>query len=411
MRSILRFVSDHDVEGEQPHKKPSDPPSQVDQDTLRWVESSGRSLVPRQRTPDTYTEPRQEPDGHEYARGMHARPGQEPDHEDSNKPFRGPVFDPAFAKVAALLLALMFLAKVYGAARFSLTTATALATAGSPVSVLLGTLTLYEYAFIGLVAAASAWAFAAGLRRTGELRWWRPLTFPLAVFTCFLTPLYYLKWAFISVAAALICFGALKSPPAITLFSRVYQLFGALESSLNKLFKRAHQQQPPPEVVGHTPDGRSVTQSLEYADDEGSQPSTQGCPDQWVPPNASRVAVYVAIMAIMLFIFVTIQRPWLPAEVVTLSKPITVNPVTRETATRPVVYVIADGSGWTTLLIDSDRYLAMVPTVDVQKQRICHLNDQLGNGQTLFDFIMGRPYTSPNLSCSRLTDQPEEKTN
>jgi hypothetical protein len=292
------------------------------------------------------------------------------------------------------LLALLFLAKIYGAARFSLTTATALATAGSPVSVLLGTLALYEYAFIGLVAAASAWAFAAGLRRTGQLRWWRPLTFPLAVVTCLLTPLYYLWWAFGSVAAALICFGTLNTSMASKLFTRALQLFVAFKSSLLKtLRRRAHQQQLPPEVVG-----------------QGSQPGSQDRSDQWVPPNASRVAVYVAMMAIMLFIFVTIQRPWLPAEVLTLSKPITVDPATHETATTPVAYVIADGGGLTTLLIDSDRYLAMVPTADIQRRRICHLNDQLGNGQTLFDLIMGQPYTSPNLSCSRLTNQPEEKT-
>ena len=370
-------MSEHRVEGGRPRKRLSDSPQGAGQREARRPPPPERSLVPRPRATETVAGARHEPDSDESLASTHAGLDQEPDREDDKKPFRSPsVFDPAFAKVAALLLALLFLAKIYGAARFSLTTATALATAASPVSVLLGTLALYEYAFIGLVAAASAWAFAAGFRRTGELRWWRPLTLPLAVVTCLLTPLYYLAWIFGSFAAALLGFVVLRS------------------KLVNRLFQRVRPRQPPPEGAG-----------------QADQPGAEERRDQWVPPNASRVAVYVAMMAIMLFVFVTIQRPWLPAEVVTLSKAITVDPVTGETAIRPVAYVIADSDGWTTLLIDSDRYLAIIPTRDVQRLRICHLSGQLGNGQTLFDWITRRPYTSPNLSCSLLTDQSEEKGN
>ncbi len=248
------------------------------------------------------------------------------------------------------MLALLFLTKIYGAARFSLTTSTALAAAASPVSVLFGTLGLYEYAFIGLAASASAWAFVAGIRQAG-VRWWWPLTLPLAVFLSLLTPFYYLKWA---IASILVVF-ALRD--IMTVASRI--------------FSRADQ--------------------------------------PWVVPSYNKIAVMVAMAAVMTFVFATIQRPWLPAEVVNLSKPITIDPMTHEEAARPVAYIIAEGNGWVTLLIDSDRYLAIVPETEVERQRICHLNGQLGNGQPFFDWIIGRPYVSPNLSCSDLTDQPEEK--
>ena len=275
-------------------------------------------------------------------------------------------FDTTFAKIASLLLALLFLVKIYGAARFSLTTATALAAAASPVSVLLGTLALYEYAFMALVAPVSAWIFIAGIRRSGALRWWWPLTFPLAVFACLLTPVYYLAWAGAAVALA---FG-------------IDQLLKRFVPSLMRRFPKAH-------AAGQQ---------------EGSEQ-----PSPWNPPTVSRVALGVAMLAVMAFVFLTIQRPWLPAEVVTLSKPVTVDPVTHETAARPVAYVIDENAGWTTLLIESDRYLTMIKTADIQRRRICHLSGQLGSGQPLFDWLINTPYTSPNLSCSLLTDQPEEK--
>jgi hypothetical protein len=270
--------------------------------------------------------------------------------ESGTRRSRSPnVFDPAFAKIAALLLALLFLAKIYGAARFSLTTATALAAAASPVSVLLGTLALYEYAFMALVSSVCGWVFIAGIRHADELRRWWPLTFPLAVFTCLLTPLYYLMWAGIAIAAAL----------GIGLLLRFAVPW------LSHRLKKSR-----------------------------------------TPPTISTVAVFTAMLAVMTFVFGTIQRPWLPAEVITLDKPITVDPATHETAARPVAYIIAESSGWTTLLIDSDRYLAMVKTADIQRRRICHLSGQLGSGQPFFDWIINQPYTSPNLSCSLLTDQP-----
>jgi hypothetical protein len=76
---------------------------------------------------------------------------------------------------------------------------------------------------------------------------------------------------------------------------------------------------------------------------------------------------------------------------------------------RPVVFLVSEANGWVTMLIDEDRYLALVPLSDIKTQRICHLNGQLGEGQTLYQWLRGQPYGSPNLGCWVLTDQPREK--
>ena len=92
-----------------------------------------------------------------------------------------------------------------------------------------------------------------------------------------------------------------------------------------------------------------------------------------------------------------------------LSQPLTVNPQSKEKSSRPVVFLVSEANGWAAMLIDEDRYLALVPLSDIQTQRICHLNGQLGDGQTLYQWLRGQPYSSPNLGCWVLTDQPKEK--
>jgi hypothetical protein len=69
----------------------------------------------------------------------------------------------------SLLLVLLLLVKVYGVARFSLTTSVTLVTA-APLSVLIGTLELYAYAFTAALAAAALWLFIMGMLANGELR-------------------------------------------------------------------------------------------------------------------------------------------------------------------------------------------------------------------------------------------------
>ena len=71
---------------------------------------------------------------------------------------------------------------------------------------------------------------------------------------------------------------------------------------------------------------------------------------------------------------------------------------------------ISDANGLVTMLVDDHRYLAVVPAAEVESREPCRMPDQLGNGQPLVDWLLGRPYQSPNLACWRLTDQADERS-
>ena len=243
----------------------------------------------------------------------------------------------AAARVTALVVLVLLLVKVYGVARFSLATATRLATA-APLSVVLGTLALYEYAVMALLAGLGVLLFVAGVAGRGNLRRWAPLTLTLAVTATLITPVLYLIWAGGAVVVVLALWVALH---------------------------------------------------------------------RWAGP--ARIALWVAAPLLAGFVLATLSHPWLPAEVVTLRTPVVVNPQTKELSARPVVYLLSEQNGWATLLVDSDRYLAVVPASGITAQRICQAGSQLGEGQTLYQQLLRQPGSSPELACWRLTDQPEEQ--
>ena len=284
------------------------------------------------------------------------------------------------ATLTPVLLILLLLVKVYGVARFSLTTATALVTA-APLSVLIGTLTLYQYVSMAILAAGSlllsiAWYWhlypSAGpsgslfvvptrmtLRRRirsasytlyrhirfalrhpdfktilggrGPMRHLVPLTVLLMLFSLLLTPLYYLIRAGITSAAILILWIFLRRKvglPALT--------------------------------------------------------------------------AYAAVVALVISLLLTLETPWLPAEVVSLKHPIFVGLSSthkRMMSHDPVAFVVSDENGWTAILVNGDRYLAWVRDSDINSRTICHLASQLGSGRTVYLVLRGQPYISPNIGC------------
>jgi hypothetical protein len=235
------------------------------------------------------------------------------------------------AKVASALLVLLLLVKVYGVAHYSLTTATALVTA-APLSVLLGTLALYEYAVMAALAAAAVlWAISLFFTEKRELRKWAPLGLMLGIFAALVTPLFYLRWAGAAFALVLIAWLPLRHRIALSV-----------------------------------------------------------------------IAAYVAAAVAAGFVLVTISSPWLPAEVVMLRQPIQASPRLSATSNILTVFVISEDNGWETMLIDNDRYLVWLPAADVERRIICHQNNQLGQGQTFYQWIIGQPYSSPNVSCDPL---------
>jgi hypothetical protein len=80
------------------------------------------------------------------------------------------------ATMGSLLLFVFLIVKVYGVAGFSLTTATGLISA-QPVSVLVGSISLYAYAFLAFVAIL-LWLLILGLQnRNSTCRRYAPLIF------------------------------------------------------------------------------------------------------------------------------------------------------------------------------------------------------------------------------------------
>jgi hypothetical protein len=265
-------------------------------------------------------------------------------------------FDTTFIQVMSLLLVLLLLVKAYGVARFSLTTSVALVTA-APLSVLIGTLELYAYAFMAALAAVALWLFIMGMLANGELRRWTPLTFALFLFATLLAPPLYLYWTFGAVAISLILYQIfIKSPRAGNLYRRLTRSGGM--------------------------------------------------------PSPSRIAACIAALLAAGFLLVTIDRPWLPAEVVALKHPIIVRTTGArqhsEKTSRPVVFIVSEQNDETTMLVDEDRYLVSISTNDIEVRVTCRLEGQFGSRAPLLWVILGRSYSSPNLACWRLTDQPEE---
>ena len=85
--------------------------------------------------------------------------------------------------IAPFLLFTVLIAKAYGIAGFSLTTAAALVSA-TPLSIVIGIVALYVYAFAALVAVFSAALFACGFMKRYQKRCrpLMPLTCTLAAF-------------------------------------------------------------------------------------------------------------------------------------------------------------------------------------------------------------------------------------
>jgi len=260
----------------------------------------------------------------------------------------------ALTRIASIVLIFLLLIKVYGVAWFSLETATALVVA-APLSVLLGTLALYEYVFLAAITALAFLLFFMGIFKEGNFRRWMPLTFVLAVFSALLTPLFYLPWALVAIVIALAAYAA----------TRTWDKW-----------------------------------RMRHSGDEKAK----------ALPTLGRITMILGAIIVAATVLLTVDRPWLPAEVVDLSKPVIVNPRKATTSSRPVVFVVSEQNDWVTMLVNYDRYLLRVPSADVMRRRVCHLNWQLGNGRTLYQWLTGQPYYAAGLACWRLTDLKRQET-
>ena len=273
----------------------------------------------------------------------------------------------------ALLLIIFLVIKVYGVAGFSLTTATGLITA-QPLAVLLGTVSLYAYAFMAFVAIALFWLLMLGLRNLNSVcRRLAPLILALMILAILLSPWRYLIDAVVCTAFAVLI--ALVLYLLLGRGSRAANNAGITESAAQE---RDGRREPR--------DGRNAGMRF------------------------SVIVVTIVLIELMAFVLATITKPWVPAELVTLSSPIVANPVhpAISVTSKPVVFIVDESNGRVTMLMDEDRYLVSVPESAVKQRMICHLGDQFGGAAPLLETIFGQPYQPHDLACWRNTDQPLE---
>lgn len=274
---------------------------------------------------------------------------------------------------ASLLLTIFLMIKVYGVAGFSLTTATGLVTA-QPLSVLLGTLALYAYAFMAFVAIALLWFLVLGLRNLNSVcRRLAPLLFGLMVLAILLSPWRYLIDAAICTAAAILI--------ALVLWL---------------ILGRGRGMDETPAAESAAPDQV-----------EPGQPQAR----QTAGISFSVIVVTIVLIELMAFVLATISKPWVPAELVTLSSPIVANPVhpTVSLTSKPVVFIVDEANDRVTMLMDEDRYLVSAPESAIKQRMICHLSDQFSGAAPLIETIFGQTYQPHDLACWRNTDQPLEQ--
>jgi hypothetical protein len=277
------------------------------------------------------------------------------------------------ATVASLLLFVFLIIKVYGVAGFSLTTATGLISA-QPLSVLIGSISLYAYACMAFLAIFLLWLLMLGLQnRNSTCRRYAPLIFVLMILAILLSPGRYLVDAI--ACTVLACLIALV--PYFLLNRDRYSVSNASATGgegrrLRKLYARLA--------------------------------------DCNARPRFHAIVLTVILIELMAFVLATISKPWVPAELVTLSSRVAANPVHPNISqtSKPIVFIIDESNGRVTMLMDEDRYLISVPEGLIKQRMICHLEDQFSGANPLLETIFGQAYQPHDLACWHHTDQPLE---
>jgi hypothetical protein len=261
---------------------------------------------------------------------------------EEKKP-KPPWFSLEIASIGAALLALFTLTKAYAAAKFSLTTASALLTT-APFNVLLGSLTSYSYTVFPLLSLLTlSWAIWL-FRRQG--------------------------WTILSFAVATLAVLAFLLSPASSFL--LPMLILAAVVGLHWLARWAEKQD---KVAGRL-HARGVVSRISKID--------------------RTIAVGTAFIIICAVAFLTsVTNLWLPAEVVTFED---------GNARRAIVgHVLSVEGEWTTVVRATDRGLTRIPSQQVKTRELCHLSGvQPGGQRPILYAIEQKPYISPNTICSNI---------
>jgi hypothetical protein len=267
--------------------------------------------------------------------------------------------------VGSALLLLLFLIKIYGVARYSLTTTTALL-AATPVQVALGTVTIYAYYVLPAVALGMVW-FAVGFRSRMQPALW-PLAIIVVTVTALASPYMYLVRG-LAVVLAAVC---------VELLIRWYRRRSAAST-----------------------DDRLVRRRRSLAGWQGLS------------------VVYLGAAALAFQFMHSLDAPWVSAQAFLLNT--TVVPSTQRMTVdanrlrvvpqaRFVGYPIAETDEWVTVLDADTRYIMRIRQSWIDTRLTCHNeDDQLAGDRPLLEALRGNRYNSPNIDCRKVLQYLEHK--
>ena len=116
------------------------------------------------------------------------------------------------------------------------------------------------------------------------------------------------------------------------------------------------------------------------------------------------------VVIFMLLILTTLDQPWMPAELITLKRPINIDQTDPGTPTSKdlIAFVLAEQSNRLEVLVDANRTILFIPENSVVRRQICNLNtNPMGRGP-LIQTLTGGNFDGHVLSCWRESDQPTE---
>ncbi|MFC7534394.1 hypothetical protein [Actinoplanes sp. GCM10030250] len=265
-----------------------------------------------------------------------------------------------------MLLLLLFLIKIYGVGRYSLTTTTALL-AATPFQVALGTVTIYAYYVLPAVALGTVW-FAIRYRERVQ-----PALWPLIIIVVVVT--------------------ALASPYKYLLRGLAVILLALCAELVIRWFRRRWE---------HSPSELHVRRRRTLAGWQGLS------------------VVYFGAAALSFQFMHSLDAPWVSAQAFLLNSAAV--PATQQMTvdanrlrvvpeTRFVGYPIAETEEWLTVLHADTRYVMRIPQSAVDTRLTCHNeDDQLAGDHPLLEALQGNPYNSPNLDCRKVLTYLERKS-
>jgi hypothetical protein len=335
--------------------KPSDPAVVTSPEPEPQREPARDPERKPQQIPEPKPKPEQKP---EQKPELGPPPEPEPEHTTAaaaREPAHPVVTARELVAIGSALLLLLFLIKIYGVARYSLTTTTALL-AATPVQVALGTVTIYAYFVLPAIALGTLW-FAVRFRARIQPALW-PLILIIASVTALASPYKYLLQGLGVVLAAL----------CVELILRRVR-HRLRDSADERLVQRYHR--------------LSGWQGLSV--------------------------VYLGAAALASQFMHSLDVPWVSAQAFLLKESAVTttqdlfdgaNQLKVQPANRFVGYPIAETEEWLTVLHVDTRYVMRIPQSAVDTRLTCHNeDDQLSGDQPLLEALQGNTYSSPNLDC------------